>query len=487
MRAADAATIAAGTAGFVLMERAGAGVAQAVREHAIGASRVLVLCGPGNNGGDGFVAARILASAGYDVDVRCTVPVANLAGDALLAAQAYGGLVGEITPDAYEIADVVIDALFGAGLARPVPDGWAQVLAKAAGRGLPIFAVDVPSGLDGDTGQPLGAVTAADVTITFARRKPGHLLLPGRILCGSVVLVDIGISDRTVEAIAPTAYENTPQLWLNALPRLDLDSHKYKRGHVLVLSGSELRTGASRLAARAAARIGAGLVTIVGDVAALRIHAARLDSIMLREAADIAAYDALLDDSRFNALVLGPALGNAARCEAAVRVALARERALVLDADAITAFAGRADVLAQLVAKSAGPVVITPHAGEFARLFAGLADILDAPSKLEAARRAAAFLGAVVIYKGADTVVAGPDGMASIAANAPPCLGTAGSGDVLAGMVAGLLGQGMPALMAASAAVWIHGDAAARFGDGLVADDLPELLPKTLRGLCESA
>jgi hydroxyethylthiazole kinase-like uncharacterized protein yjeF len=483
MRLADASTIASGTPGSALMERAGAAVAYAMLRRFPHARRVLVLAGPGNNGGDGFVAARHLVRFGRSVRVALFGERAALTGDAARAADAWRGPV--LAPEAIDLAatDVVVDALFGAGLARPLNGAAGAIAERLAASRLPVLAVDVPSGLDGDGRAIGGVVVRADVTVTFVRRKPGHLLLPGRILCGEVEVADIGIPDALVDGLDARTFENEPGLWRGALPTPAVDGHKYRRGHVLVLSGPELATGAARLAATAALRSGAGLVTLAGEREALRVHAAHVTSIMLAEASEPAALGRLLEDPRYHVVVVGPGAGTGASTRGFVEAALAAGRPLVMDADAITAFRGDADALAALIAASGAPVVLTPHTGEFARLFEPDGDIRDAETKLAQARRAAERLGAVVVLKGPDTVVAARDGFASIAANASPSLATAGSGDVLAGIIGGLLAQGMPAPLAASAGVWIHGDAAVRYGRGLIAEDLPGLLPDMLRDL----
>jgi len=472
MAAADCAAIAGGAAGAQLMETAGRAVAEIVLER-WSPRPVTVLCGPGNNGGDGFVAARHLAAAGWPVRLGLLGEPGALGGDAAHHASLWRGSVEKLDPVLLDGAGIVIDAIFGAGLSRDV-DGAARAAIEAmASAGLPIIAIDVPSGLDGATGTVRGAAAPATVTVTFFRKKPGHLLLPGRALCGELVLVDIGIPAQVLAAIAPKTHENGPALWLEAFPWPRLDGHKYARGHALIAGGAVM-TGAARLAARAAQRIGAGLVTLAAPSAAWPVYAAALASVIVRPVADGAAFAELLADERRNAILLGPGAGVEATTRTAVLAALATRRAVVLDADAITVFA---DDPATLFAAIAGPTVLTPHEGEFRRLFAAPGD------KLARAQAAAGQSGAVVLLKGADTVIAAPDGRAVINANAPPDLATAGSGDVLSGLVTGLLAQGLDAFRAASAACWLHGDAAERFGPGLIAEDIVETLPASLRAL----
>ncbi|MGU3538837.1 NAD(P)H-hydrate dehydratase [Methylobacterium sp. A54F] len=489
MARVDAAAIAAGTPGIALMERAGAAVADRARALAEPGGRILVLCGPGNNGGDGFVAARLLAEAGHPVELRLLGERDALAGDAALAADAWGGPVGASPgPDDLSAFALVIDALFGAGLRRDL-DGAARTLVErlnASGR--PVLAVDVPSGIDGNTGAVRGAAVQARETVTFVTPKPGHLLEPGRGHCGVLHCAGIGTGPEALAAglaaDGPATYRNGPDLWGAAFPRLGGASHKYTRGHVLVLSGPAYRTGAARLAARGALRVGAGLVTVASPASALPENAAHLTAIMLRPCENPDDLDDLLTDERLNVVLAGPGLGTGAPTRDLVAVAASAGRGLVLDADALTSFKDRAAELAGHIAAGEARAVLTPHAGEFARLFAGTEAGADG-GKLAAARRAAALVGAVIVLKGADTVVAAPDGRAAINDHASPHLGTAGSGDVLGGLVAGLLAQGMEPFRAACAAVWLHGDAGLRHGAGLIAEDLPELMPRVLAGLAD--
>jgi len=476
MAEADRLTIAAGTPGRTLMERAGRAIADAVAARHPPGSSVAVVAGPGNNGGDGFVAARILAGRRYPVRLLLVGEMARLKGDAATAARDWTGAVTAAAPAALAGAEVVVDALFGAGLDRPVTGLPAAMIAAMNGCGARIVAADLPSGVNGATGAVMGAaVTAAD-TVTFFRRKPGHVLLPGRLHCGAVSVADIGIRDDVLARVQPKTSGAAPALWRHALPVPRVDGHKYARGHAVVVSGVLSHTGAARLAARGALRAGAGLVTIASPRDALAVNAAASLAVMVRPVDGPEELQKFLADRRLNAVVLGPGGGVGEGMRALVQVALAGERAVVLDADALTSFAECPDLLAQTIrARTDGATVLTPHAGEFARLFD--AQALDPDSKLERARAAAREMGAIVLLKGPDTVVAAPDGRAAIADNAPPWLATAGSGDVLAGMVAGLLAQHMPAFEGTVAAVWLHGEAAAAVGPGLISEDLPEALP----------
>ncbi|HUB63284.1 MAG TPA: NAD(P)H-hydrate dehydratase [Methylocella sp.] len=513
MAEADRLTIAGGTPGSLLMEKAGAAVAREAARLAPRYGRIAVFCGPGNNGGDGFVAARLLAAQEFFVDLGLLGARGQLRGDAAIAAAHFKGDARSIAEVDLEAADLAIDALFGAGLARDL-DGeakasvlrlndWSRRTRK------PILAVDVPSGIDGSSGQIRGAAIRAARTITFFRRKPGHLLLPGRIHCGGTAVADIGIGESVLAAIAPKTFANGPALWRKHFPLPRVDGHKYSRGHALVASGGLVQTGAARLAARGALRAGAGLVTIATPSEALAAHAAALTAIMTRVCEGPDGLTELLADHRKNVLVMGPGLGTGEKTRGLVRAALGANdtpgarRAIVLDADALTSFAGDAGMLARLIRLSGKTVVLTPHDGEFARLFgdggqhgespwagvlpeahiASLVTALHSASKLDRARAAAALSGATVVLKGPDTVAAHPGGLTSIAEDLPPWLATAGSGDVLAGITGGLLAQAMPPFEAATAAVWLHGAAARHFGPGLIAEDIPEQLPPVLRAL----
>jgi hydroxyethylthiazole kinase-like uncharacterized protein yjeF len=483
MAEADRLTIAGGTPGIELMENAGRAVADAA-DHLLQGRRVVVVAGPGNNGGDGFVAARHLAERGHAVRVSFVGDRKRLKGDAALAAGRWSRPLEEAAPVSLTDCDIVIDALFGAGLDREV-EGLPRAMIEAMNTsGAPVIAVDLPSGVNGTTGAVMGAAVNASQTVTFFRRKPGHLLLPGRLHCGAVQVADIGIPATVLGQIKPTAFANEPPLWSRAFPRPGPEGHKYSRGHAVVLSGGLSATGAARLAARGALRAGAGLVTIASPREALSINAAASLAAMVRPVDGPAELAEFLADKRRNAIALGPSGGVGLAMRERVAAALGSEAAVVLDADALTSFADEPAALATAIGKHAGRgVVLTPHEGEFIRLFKSIAQDHNVNSKLEKTRLAARLSGAVMLLKGPDTVVAAPDGRASIAANAPATLATAGSGDVLTGMIAGLLAQGMPAFEAASAATWLHGEAATSFGPGLISEDLPEELPRVYRRL----
>jgi NAD(P)H-hydrate epimerase len=469
MAAADAAAIASGTPGTTLMEAAGRAVARAVAER-YRKQPVLVLCGPGNNGGDGFVAARHLAAMGWPVTLAQLMATGTLRGDAAWAAGLWQGGIAEPSLALLASRPLVIDALFGAGLTRPVAGMAADLIAAIDGARLPLVAVDVPSGLHGDSGEVMGTAPHAELTVTFFRGKPGHYSLEGLRRCGDLVIADIGIPAGVLDRIAPRLWRNEPALWGQGVRHGDPGDHKYLRGHLTILAG-EHSTGAARLAALAARRTGAGLVTLVApqEVAAI-YRAAEPGNLVTTD-----TIEQVLDDKRRNAFLLGPGSGVNERTRQGVLQVLGKRRAAVLDADAVTVFA---DEPARLFAAVAGPVLLTPHEGEFRRLFADLAAL---PGKVERARAAARRSGATVLLKGADTVVAAPGGQAVVNIHAPASLATAGSGDVLAGIAAGLMARGVGPLAAGAAAAWIHGECAYRFGrPGLIAEDLVERLPEAL-------
>jgi hydroxyethylthiazole kinase-like uncharacterized protein yjeF len=481
MAEADRLAVASGVPGIDLMDRAGRAVAACVAlAHPVG-SDIAVLAGAGNNGGDGFVAARVLAERGYAVRVLLAASRDRLKGDAAAAAQRWLGPTEPATPERLAGSDAIVDALFGAGLDRPV-EGAAKVLIDAANTApCPVYAVDLPSGINGTTGAVMGAAVKATETVTFFRCKPGHLLLPGRLHCGPIRTADIGIPASVLTRIQPKSFRNGPELWAEQFPLPQLDGHKYTRGHTVALSGGIDSTGAARLAARGALRAGSGLVTIGSPREALAVIATASLAVMVRPVDDARELAAFLADKRRNVALLGPGGGVGARMREMVLAALQSGAALVLDADALTSFEGDWSTLAKAIKARNAPVLLTPHEGEFRRLFKGCRTAVEADSKLERARVAAAETGGIVLLKGADTVVAAPDARAAITDNAPAWLATAGAGDVLAGFAAGLFAQGMPAFEAACAAAWLHAEAANEVGPGLISEDLTEALPAVLR------
>ena len=467
----DRAAAASGLSSYGLMERAGQAVAAAALRRFPGALRFAVLCGPGNNGGDGYVAARALCAAGADVAVYALGDPSTLKGDAARAHAAFSGLVGKLGDYHALAGDVIVDALFGAGLARDVPQAVIAVMGDVRRRTLPVLAVDLPSGIDGRTGQVRGGAFEANATVTFMCRKPGHMLLPGREMAGEVEVFDIGIPARILAGHAGHMRVNTPAVWEAALPPLTGATHKYVRGHLAVFSGPATGTGAARLSAMAGLRAGAGLVTLLSPTGALAANAAHLTSVMLKVIDGDDDLEALLRDERLKTFVLGPGFGDAQQARHYVGRIAESGRRLVLDADGISAFRDEPGKLFTLFSGGEPRLVLTPHDGEFARLFPDLASD-SALSKIERAQKAAARSNAAVILKGADSVIASPDGRVLVNENAPPWLATAGSGDVLSGIAGAHLTLGMPAFEAAAAAVWRHGEAGRLAGKGLTAEDL---------------
>ncbi len=492
MGEADRLTIEGGVPGRVLMEAAGRYVADAALELAGAGGRVLVLCGPGNNGGDGFVAARLLAEAGCQVEIGLLKDPAGLTGDAQLAFDdmTFGGaampwalISGMDLPARLQETDVVVDALLGAGLDRELTGELADIVGAINTAQARTVAVDLPTGLNGATGAVMGIAVEAAVTVTFFRLKPGHLLYPGRGLCGAVKCVDIGIKPPVLERIQPKTCRNGPALWSGHWQPPQAEAHKYSRGHAVVFSGTSRSTGAARLAAEAALRAGAGLVTVASPPSALLVNAAQLTAVMVRpleenkETGSIGIAE-LLSDRRLNAALIGPGYCVGGKTCAAVGDVLGAGCAVVLDADALTSFSGDPDALFNLIKAQDRPVVLTPHGGEFARLFPDL----GGKDRLTAARLAAKRSQAVLVLKGPDTIIAGPDGRAAINSNASPWLATAGSGDVLAGFICALLAQSVPGFEAAAMGVWLHSEAGNEAGPGLISEDLiPALRPVIAR------
>jgi ADP-dependent NAD(P)H-hydrate dehydratase / NAD(P)H-hydrate epimerase len=480
MGEADRYAINSGVPAVTLMENAGRAVAQEIVRR-WDKRPTLVLCGPGNNGGDGFVVARLLREAGWPVRLALPVqlalhgPLEKLLGEARFHANLWQGSVEPLTPEVIQNAELVVDAIFGAGLNRPLDGDIRDTLAEVAARKIDMLAIDVPTGIMGDSGASLGAIPAA-VTVTFFRKKPGHLLLPGRDYCGDVIVADIGIPETVFSKVIPNTFENSPALWLDKLPLPIASHHKYKRGHALI-SGGYPMTGAARLSAIAAARAGAGLTTTAVPEVAFPIYAAALTSIMVHPLSDNDAFDKLIQEKRFSAFLIGPGAGVVEETRCRTLAMLKTGKATVIDADALTAFQANPGELFQAIQ---GPCVMTPHEGEFQRLFESTSD------KLSRSRMAATQSNAVIILKGADTVISEPGGCSVINTNAPATLATAGAGDVLSGILLGLLAQGMEPFFAALAAVWIHGEAANRFGLGLIAEDLPNQLPAIYQELARA-
>ncbi len=486
MGRADALTIEGGVSGERLMESAGYAVADVICARYSQGTRAVVLCGMGNNGGDGFVIARVLKQRGFIVRVALALPegmtARDLKGDAANAERAWRGETLPAESGLFAGATVIVDALYGAGLSRDVSGHDAELIAAvnaARIEGARVYAVDLPSGIDGRTGEMRGAAVVADETVTFFRRKPGHLLLPGRTHCGRLRLAQIGIGAEVLETIAPRTVANGPSLWAEVWPVASANSHKYSRGAALVASGPLYSCGAARLAAEAALRTGAGIVTVATPPDAAATVAAWRAAFVVKPAPDMAALATLLAEPRLRSAVLGPGLGLGDEVWSAIRAALQGNIALVLDADAITQASRHQDEAFSLIKARTAGVVLTPHDGEFARLFPDIEG-----SKLDRARSSAERSGAIVLLKGADTVIAHPDGRAVINENATAALATAGSGDVLAGIIGGLMATGCPAFEAAALGAWMHGEAGRIAGIGSIADEIVASLREVLAKGC---
>jgi NAD(P)H-hydrate epimerase len=471
---ADKYAAAHGVPTLTLMEKAGRAVADAI-EARWAPLTVAVLCGPGNNGGDGFVVARLLRERGWDVRLALLGRRDALKGDAAAMAVCWSGGDEALSSTMFDDVTLIVDALFGAGLSRPL-DGDVAALAKALNKSaIPVVAVDVPSGIAGDTGQALdGLSIEADLTVTFFRKKPAHVLSPE--ICGEIVVADIGIPAAALDEIKPTLFENGPAQW--AYPWPQPKGYKYSRGHCVVVSGPAHATGAARMAARAALRVGAGLVSVASPEDAVATNAAHLTAIMLKPFDGAGELSDLLKDERLNSVVIGPGCGTGKETKAMVAAVLATKASVVLDADALTVFKDDPSALFKQVRE---PCVLTPHDGEFERVFPGL--LKKSASRIDAAREAAKTAGCTVLLKGSDTVIAAPDGHAIVNTHSTAMLATAGSGDVLSGLIGGLMAQKVDSFRAAAMAAWLHGDAALRFGPGLIAEDLPELMPEVLSAL----
>ncbi len=505
MRAIEDAAITAGSVtGLELMERAGAGVVEAILqewpEFADGERTASILCGPGNNGGDGFVIARLLQDRGWRVtchllgDAGRLPPDARTNHDRWVAQGACSPLNERSAGTVTSMPDIVVDALFGTGLTRPVEGDAEFVLGNLetirAGFGVRCVSVDVPSGMCSDSGRSLGCCPKVDLTVSFHTEKIAHRLDNADICCGKVVVKDIGL------AHTEQSDERAGHVWMVEPPApatlsKRTDGHKYTEGHALILSGGPGRTGAARLAARGALRVGAGLVTLGVPPRAQSEVAAHVTAIMQTPIADADALTELLWDTRLNALCLGPGLGIGTAQRALIEAALPLARPVVLDADALTLFR---DAPGELFDLCHDRVVLTPHGGEFARLFPDLADRLAADpsrgpvySRVNATRAAAKRAGCTVLYKGASTVIAAPDGRCSIHSaqyeRRAPWLATAGSGDVLAGFITGLMARGMGPMQASETAAWLHTECALSFGPALTAEDIPEQIPKVFAAL----
>jgi len=478
MKTADLRAVELGCSSLTLMESAGQAVADAVQE-TYPYGNVLVLCGPGNNGGDGFVAARILRGYGRTVRLGCSLDIEALRGDAYTNALRWKSEVYKLENSIFEGMDIVIDALFGAGLNKPIVGQEKSVIEIINQTKLPCVSIDVPSGVDGDTGKVHGVAPIANICVSFFRKKRCHLLYPGRSFCRDIRIADIGIPSAVLSELAPKIQINHPSSWIEEFPKVEVTEHKYSRGHAIVVGGDKL-TGAARLAGRAALRIGAGLVTIASPIKSAYIYRISSPSIMVSDINNTEEFSELIVDKRVTAVLVGPGNGiNKNTFDYALK-AIETNRC-VIDADALTVFSEAPNLFFDALSNTtAGVSVLTPHEGEFYKVFSSFSINDKELSKIELAINASLH-NAVIVFKGPDTVISSPDGRVNINNNSPPDLATAGSGDVLSGIILGLIAQGMPSFEAASAGVWIHGECANEFGPGLIAEDISDIIPIVLR------
>lgn len=463
MSKTEAAAIADGTPAFQLMQNAGHAVAQEIMS-CLEPCETLILCGPGNNGGDGFITAAQLKKNGWPVRVACLAKKSELKGLSAQAAKMWDGPIESLNSNlSVHQTKLIVDAIFGTGFKGGLDPETLTLFEKIKARKIGVVAIDLPSGINASTGAVAAGILSAQLTVTFGRKKVAHVLHSSKFLCGRIILSNIGIGDGHVMTAQSSLFENHPALWLRDFPLPTPSSHKYDRGHALIYGGDH-RPGAAILAAMAAQRAGSGVVSFATTPDMHSFYLAARASIMTDSLQDDDALKALLRDERKTALVIGCGAGTDARLEKSVMTALSFNKAVVLDGDVFTVFKDKTDKLfPALHARH----VLTPHSGEFERLFPSLQG-----DKIAKARAAAKLSGAIVVLKGADTVIAAPDGAAVIQHDSPSVLATAGSGDVLAGLIGGFAAQGMSSFMAASAAVWLHAEAGRKQGLGLVAEDI---------------
>jgi len=481
MYRADLLAVKNGISSYQLMGNAGKCITREIIKKCR-KGRALILCGRGNNGGDGFVVARLLSARGWPTQVGVLRSLKGIKNDALRASKEWKGTTFELSLTQLKKrirgCSVVVDALFGIGLNRPVKENIKGLINVVNKSKIPCISIDIPSGIDADSGKMLGTAIRADATVSFFRPKLGHFLFPGREYTGNLTIADIGIPDSAIQKIKPTIFLNGPELWGKKFPWPSYRDHKYSRGHALIVGGEEM-TGAARLAARACLRTGSGLVTIVANRSSSRIYKMEMPEILSVVADHVNDLKKVISDRRKNVFLIGPGIGVSGSTLKKVLLLLSKKRPCILDADAISAFSRSPTKLF----KSVFPrCVLTPHEGEFARLFPKIAKRKNI-NKVTKCILASSDANGIVLLKGPDTVISRPDGLSVVNCNAPPTLATAGSGDVLAGIITGLIAQGMDSFNASVAGAWIHGEAANLFGPGLVADDLPNLIPQVLRGI----
>lgn len=464
--------------GKTLLENAGDQVAEVLLQQ-FQPCPTLILCGPGNNGGDGYVVANHLRTAGFEVTLLQFGAPKNGSAAEMIAKEWQGKAIAFDEKKAISLLksyDLYVDAIFGTGLSRTLPEPLLRFIQALNQVKAPIISIDIPTGVDAETGQLHGGAIKATHTVTFTTRKVGHMLFPGRAYAGEVIVKNIGLPEKLLTTVVPYIFRNIPDLWQSKLPlkkaAKQLTMHKHQHGKLMVASDAESMTGATRLAALGAARTGVGIVHLAVPEATAMVYTLTQASWIIHKNEKAETLRELLKQVKPEAVLVGPGFGLDSQIHHYIEIMLKSRIACVLDADALTAYAGQAEELGNLVK---GPLIITPHEGEFARLFPNLKG-----SKIERAGEAAHILNGIVVLKGADTVIAAPSKLTVINDNAPWWLATAGSGDILAGMIAGFLAQGMPAFDAACAATWIHSEAANAFGPGMIAEDILPQLPKIL-------
>ena len=472
MRAAETSLFAR-TTSFAVMHRAASAVAEYVLQH-FSPQKTAIFCGPGNNGGDGWLVAQYLRQAGWHISVYAAKPPREYNGDAKRAAEAYEGSWQPLHECYTDNSELIIDALFGIGLNTPVSGTYVEAIAAIQASRAAVVSVDMPSGVHADNGAVMGCAVKADVTVTFACKKAGHMLLPGLAHVGRLVVADIGIKHADLDVMQPMVWENSQP----SIPSPALEDHKYTRGQVQVYGGAEM-TGAARLSALASARVGAGMVRVAAPPNAYDTYAQALMSVVVERMNDAEAWAGILREHTPNACVLGPGGGTSKLTHQALTGLLATEVPAVLDADALTLLSQDARLRDALASREAASCM-TPHDGEYVRIARAM-DLDIAADKLTRARTLANRLNTVVLLKGADSVVVAPDGRAVINGAAPAWLATAGSGDVLAGMIAGLSAQGMDMFEAVCAGVWLHSKAGQKAGAGMIAEDLLDAIPHVLK------
>ncbi|PHR58034.1 MAG: bifunctional ADP-dependent NAD(P)H-hydrate dehydratase/NAD(P)H-hydrate epimerase [Robiginitomaculum sp.] len=464
----------AGVCGFQLMENAGNGMGRIIMAR-FAPKNACIVCGPGANGGDGYVVAKYLFEQGCAVSLLSLSPPNPNTVAAQMEARLPAGVQREVKTIPTD-CEIIIDCMFGAGLDRPIIARPAVLIEQVNAHPAPVIAADLPSGINGDRAQPGTPSIIAAMTITFEVLKLAHVLEPARSQCGEIVVIDIGFPAGTIDQVEPIAVQNHPSLWPQIPVIPDMLSHKHNRGRLLVDCGGPLQSGAARLAARAGLRIGAGWVTLCGTEDAMQVCANHETSIVLSVRQQGEPIAEVMRSQTPDCVLLGPAGGVGEAMKRQVLDLLQTGTATVLDADALTSFAEHPqDLLEACHAKT----VLLPHEGEFRRLFADLTT--KTGNKISRVKAAAQRAGCTVLLKGADSVMADADGRVVVNTHTSSWLATLGTGDVLAGMVAGLMAQGQGGFDALCAAVWLHGELGRQLGAGLIAEDLPGAIPAMLQ------